>query len=722
MKLKIKLTVVIIAMMLVIIAAISMVLLSRARSLQIEAAQRNMESLIGLHAKDLQARYQAYYNSALAASQIFDSFANVDAADRRRQFNNILLGILESNPRYVGMFTVWKPGVIDNLSAQFANTQGSDAQGNYITLYTRENGSIELRSYPDAQRILDNLSPIPTIADPEYRMVSGQNVLVSEFIVPIILDTDKSIAGAVGIIVNLSASQPLIAQIRPYETGFAGLFAADGTIIAHYYPDRTGKDFREASLESMGQKGVTIIENSLFSGEPAELKNGGAIIQSYPFYIGDAKTAWAIVGTVPLKTVNAAVNALTRFTVIFAAAAVIVAMCISFFIAASIARPIINVSKTLKDISEGEGDLTKQIKTNSKDEIGDLSRYFNLTLEKIKTLIITIKAQSVSLFDSGTELASNMTETAAAVNQITANIQSIKGRVINQSASISEANATMEQITVNINKLNERIEDQTASVSESSSAIEEMLANIQSVTQTLVSNAENIKDLTEASEVGRMGLQKVAEDIQGISRESEGLLEINAVMENIASQTNLLSMNAAIEAAHAGEAGKGFAVVADEIRKLAENSGDQSKTISAVLKKIKEAIDTITGSIEEVLTKFGAIDHEVKTVSDQASNIRNAMEEQGEGSKQILESIGQLNEITQQVKGGSTEMLEGSRDVIQESKNLELVTQEISNGMNEMSVGADQINEAVNRVSAISNENKNNIDVLVKEVSKFKVE
>ena len=203
----------------------------------------------------------------------------------------------------------------------------------------------------------------------------------------------------------------------------------------------------------------------------------------------------------------------------------------------------------------------------------------------------------------------------------------------------------MEQITVTIDKLKGHVDNQSASVSQSSSAIEEMLANIQSVTQTLVKNAGNVKELIESSEVGRSGLRGVAEDIQEIARESEGLLEINAVMENIASQTNLLSMNAAIEAAHAGEAGKGFAVVADEIRKLAENSGEQSKTISSVLKKIKDAIDKITKSTESVLSKFEAIDGGVRTVSDQEENIRNAMEEQGEGSKQILEAVERLNDL-----------------------------------------------------------------------------
>jgi methyl-accepting chemotaxis protein len=280
----------------------------------------------------------------------------------------------------------------------------------------------------------------------------------------------------------------------------------------------------------------------------------------------------------------------------------------------------------------------------------------------------------------------------------------------------------MEQITVNIGRLGGHIDKQTESVTQCSSAIEEMLANIQSVTQTLMRNVENVTDLAGASEVGRLGLQEVATDIQEISRESEGLLEINAVMENIASQTNLLSMNAAIEAAHAGEAGKGFAVVADEIRKLAESSSEQSKTISSVLKKIKGSIDKISKSTDAVLNKFEAIDTGVKTVSEQEENIRNAMEEQNEGSKQILEAISRLNDLTNMVKSGSEEMLEGSQQVIHEGKNLEMATQEITGGMNEMASGADQINVAVTEVNNISGSNRDNIDILVKEVAMFKIE
>jgi len=234
--------------------------------------------------------------------------------------------------------------------------------------------------------------------------------------------------------------------------------------------------------------------------------------------------------------------------------------------------------------------------------------------------------------------------------------------------------------------------------------------------------AGNINSLTESSGAGRADLQKVSTDIQEIARESEGLLEVNSVMENIASQTHLLAMNAAIEAAHAGESGKGFAVVAGEIRKLAENSSAQSKTIGAVLKKIKTSIDTITKSTSVVLERFTTIEQEVKIVANQETQIRHAMEEQGIGSRSILEAVTKLNTVTDLVRKASGDMTTESKEVISQSGDLKRITRESAEDMDEMTQSADHMTGAITRVKQISSENKQNIDALSGEIARFKVE
>ncbi|MCL2233458.1 MAG: methyl-accepting chemotaxis protein, partial [Treponema sp.] len=227
------------------------------------------------------------------------------------------------------------------------------------------------------------------------------------------------------------------------------------------------------------------------------------------------------------------------------------------------------------------------------------------------------------------------------------------------------------KIQVMMEQLNEHVEAQTASIVTSSSATEEMIANIRSVTDTLANNSKNVKGLQDASVSGQTSLNEVVTDIQGIARESESLLQINSVMENIAGQTNLLSMNAAIEAARAGEAGKGFAVVASEIRKLAESSSNQSQTISGVLKSIKGSIDKITRSTDVVLGKFDAIGDGIKTVAVQEDNILHAMEEQGQGSKQILEAVSNVNEVTHHVKEAARRMVETNKEAMHKSSAVE---------------------------------------------------
>ena len=443
------------------------------------------------------------------------------------------------------------------------------------------------------------------------------------------------------------------------------------------------------------------------------------IIALSPFTVGNSETPWAFAVAAPVRIIMAPVYRMAFIFIVLGIVILGILTLVVLVVAKSITAPLKSMEAAFTAI--GEGDFTQNLLVCSNDEIGSIGCSFNHTLEKMRALIITIKNQAASLFDIGNALSSNMNETAAAVNQITANIKSIKDRIASQSSSVTETNATMEQITGTINKLSSHIDHQSISVSSSSSAVEQMLANIQSVTDTLVRNAKNADNLTIASEDGRASLQDVAQDIREIARESEGLLEINKVMKNIAGQTNLLSMNAAIEAAHAGESGRGFAVVAGEIRELAESSGVQSKTIGLVLRKIMASIDKIDRSTGDVLGKFEAIDTGIKTVTNQEANIRDAMEEQGVGSQQILETISRLKEITLQVKDGSQKMLSDSREVIEEGRKLEQVTQEINGGMNEMAEGADQINAAVNQVNEISGKNKESIDILVQEVSRFKV-
>jgi methyl-accepting chemotaxis protein len=732
MKIKFKLSILITAIMIVVIAALSFMILNRASRTSLRTALKNQHNTVSHQAQYWISREETRLQVIRTVAHIMAGYHYIPMEQRRDLFDNILHAALEAEPNLLQIYAIFRPNSFDNRDAQSIGRVGSTPTGQYAMTWTRETGTITARASADIEPTMAHINGPnrrnDLVEDPIARKIADKDAYVIRMMAPIIDRENNEVIGGVGLLLDVTPIQQAVTQLLATHEDFSvmAIYSGNGLIMGSYVPERVGQMLKD--VDTIYGKELDRAYDCVIKGEEFYAKEFSEVLGTmveivmYPFQIGSSNMTWSVMLGTSENLILKDIVIIRYFTVVGALIAILISAIIVFLTLNFTTKPIVVVTETLRDISEGEGDLTRTIPTRGNDEISQLSTYFNKTLEKIKKLIVVIKDETVILNNIGDDLQGRMTETAAAVNEISANVQSIKTRVITQSTSVTETNKTMEQITININNLNNNVERQGESVSMSSSAIEEMLANIQSVTQTLAKNSKNMRELTSAADVGREALDDVAADIQEISRESEGLLDINTVMEAIASQTNLLSMNAAIEAAHAGEAGKGFAVVANEIRKLAEDSSEQSKTISNVLKKIKDAIDKITVSTDKVIKNFEAIDTSVKIVADQDENIHHAMEEQNEGSKQILEAISQLNEVTRLVKGATSEMLEGSEQVIKEGKNLDSISHEISGSMGEMSEGTDQINIAIHEVNEISIKNKETIDSLSHEISRFKVE
>ena len=722
MKLGFRITVVIGSLIFASTLTISLFLVTFTRGQLIYSADRYLSQRAREASMEVGGILETIWYGAEMLSNVLQQYEFIEVHNRRNFINRVLEYTVLDTPQLLGAWAVFEPDMLEGNDLAFMDAEGSNLQdgGRFAPFWFRDGAAASVTVRTE----FGDMPARATLSCPRFVRVGNEDVLISTISMPIIVG--GQFRGTVGLDISMTHIQDVTRANLPFQGSMAALFSNSGIIAAHFIPGRPGGDMRETERPMAGE----LLEDVILAierGQPFSWTIFNPGIQdtlqvlAIPIRVANSDTPWSYVLAYPIGEALAPVRAMQRIALGIILAVFLVTVAVMLLLARSVTRPIARVVNNLRDISEGDGDLTKVLPEHGGDEITELSRYFNMTIGKIRSMIVVIKKQADTLADIGGNLADNMTHTASAMNQIFANIQSTKSKIGDQGASVTETNATMEQITVNIDRLSGQVDRQTDAVAETSSAIEQMLANIHSVTVTLTKNSENMVALKESSETGKSSLQEVAADIQEIAKESEGLLEINTVMKNISSQTNLLSMNAAIEAAHAGAAGRGFAVVAEEIRKLAESSGEQSKTISTVLKKIKDSIDHITWATDNVLNKFEAIDNGVRTVAEQEEAIRNAMDEQSHGSKQILQASGQVNEITRQVKGGSQEMLGSSESVIKEGKNLARVTQEITDGMDEMASGANDVNKAVNNVNELTGRNRQNISVLVEAISQFKV-
>ena len=369
-----------------------------------------------------------------------------------------------------------------------------------------------------------------------------------------------------------------------------------------------------------------------------------------------------------------------------------------------------------------EGNYTQEdLKVISRDEYGILALSLNKFHNATKNLLSGMGSTIVNSTESANSTSSSMDDITSSTNQMISNIQQIQNQMNDQASCVEESAGAINEILANIKSLNDSIEEQSAAVEESSAAVNQMVANIQSVTSILEKNEVSTNQLAEASAIGQEKVSIAVDLSNKIMEESKGLLEASNVVQNIATQTNLLAMNAAIEAAHAGDAGKGFAVVADEIRKLAEQSNEQGKKITESLKNLENVISNVADSTTQLSDQFTSIFELTKVVKQQEDVVMSAMKEQAAGSNQILIAMRNIGDITGSVKEGSAEMLAGSTQLSKEMELLNNATLATNSNVNEMANGASQIISAVEKGHDATTVNSESIQLLVDEMNKFKL-
>ena len=536
-------------------------------------------------------------------------------------------------------------------------------------------------------------------------------------------DLQGKITGVINATILGDALSNLISDIIVGETGTAYLVSSSGTVLGNRRPEILYKSIYNEIIGSDTSAFAKFLKQALASHKSlvnvSEIKGGEYISAVASMRYAD----WTLLLTAPISEFMAEnVTNLIKTFVIIALCQLIIAIALGVLIARNITRPINHVIAALKNIAQGEGDLTIELPASGKDETSVLSSYFNQTILKLKNSIQKVGADSREMESVGSDLESNMMSVSEVVSNITAGIEDLKKRFVEQEESVSGTAAAIEHIIKTLRGLDESIGQQAAMITESSTSFDKMSHSINTVGENVVETREAIRNLSAATNDGRETLAKANEVSQRISDASGDLIEAGAVIENIASQTNLLAMNAAIEAAHAGEAGKGFAVVASEIRKLAEESSAQGKKISITLKNLSAEIKALADSASGAVEKFNIISGYSKGLSGSIEGVVQAMDEQEENGKIIWGIINDVTGVTNEVKSGSGDMLADGEKVVSATKRLDDLTRILRENIENIASQTELINEAAQESLEIAVKNKQSIDGLVLEVGKFKTE
>lgn len=584
----------------------------------------------------------------------------------RDDINQMLKSVLRENPEFVGVYTAWEPDAFDGRDRVYVDTPGSDSSGRFIPYWRRgAAGTLAVDALFGAARPgadgfyrLVRQRGLETITDPYRPDVAGGERLVASMLAPVMLDgVFRGMTGIDLALDDIQASAERAARGLFDGQASVAVVAHDGTLVANSaHPDLIGRDVSDA----LGQ--ADLVRQAIARGEILQRDTLVAGVEEIftlvPINIGHTTTPWAVQVSVPMaKALTLAEQAAEQtrqsavFMIFVSIIAVLIGMAGMSWLAAAIVRRVRAATLTMREIADGDGNLTHRLPESGHDELSDLAAAFNRFQQRVRELV----ADAMSVSQRVATAAGELTATSGSTNNQIAQQQSESDQV---ATAMNEMTATVAEVARNAAEAAEAARAADQETQQGQHGMGEAAALIQ----------------TTAAQI-----QTTATAVSRLSQDAENIGQVLDVIRGIADQTNLLALNAAIEAARAGDQGRGFAVVAGEVRTLASRTQASTTEIQAMIERLQE------GSGQAV------------KAMDQARGQIEKNAEMAEGARMALTSIAdavaRIRDMNMQIASATEEQSAVAGEVDRNLVNSASVIQQIANGSHEITQAAAQLSE-----------------------------
>ena len=665
-----------------------------------------------------------FENTAL----LVETLKNENRTDRNL-LPPVFLETLRANDSVFSLWALFEPNAWDGRDARFAGKEGYDELGNYsVWAYRDEEGNAVLSfdpwgidAYEEDYYALPREKTGLWISEPYEEEIDESRSVRMITLARRLEDASGKVLGVAGIDFSLEFLEGILKTLDERSGGastianYQGLILADSLSKANgtYLSDSHSWDtVSAASTLSRPESGRDIMVEARIDGVD--------VLQMIEnIRIDPGLDPWIFIVSLPKDKIMEVPRRIYLELVIAEISVLVLLTGLVLTVSRRISRPLVELTSTFDIIASG--DFRPVVAIHGKDETGRLAAGFNTLTWTLSELLGNLKKALGVLETNAEDLASEMVRTERALAGTDESVENVVLRGADIDREIKTVTVSVGRIQENILSLESRSREGSELIMQSVAAIEEILANIRSVAGSVVKASEQYGRLNESSSLGEKLLSEVIDKIQGILARSEDLLETNTVIANIASQTNLLSLNAAIEAAHAGEAGRGFAVVADEIRKLAENAAEQSKAVEEMLGEIAHIIRSIADSSQKAGDNFGEIQSLIRTITRLEEEVKAAMEEQNAGSNQILTSLDRMKSASAEITREAASVSSLAGQVFGEIEELNKNSEDIQASITAVRSNGGILRSAYGKTTELAEKNRSSADRVTGSLAEFRL-